>query len=331
MALDCLTTQEWIAAFIDGELDPLQHDELQAHLAACPACRAELACQRETMTLLRQWEAPIVSPQLSVRFAECLQERQAPPPFFTRLLGLNRRRLAWGAVATATFALVGFLSLRLTHSFTVNEQLTEIQLPSRQHHSSGNASAPRPTQDARLSLASMVPVKITTNTKAATRHNPRPALSSPAVSEKTGVTCTDTGVSAKFSVAPAPPDATTTVVALLEETPVPSTTHGTVMYQATTDSRLTLRASIPASFNAGKDSNGTVAFDSTATNETDSPRLSYNSNLSVVHNDGSFTNGRREGKTVETFGWANYKGNEAAAPPQESLEHYVVAALTETY
>jgi len=56
------------------------HPEFNEHLAACAACRAELAELRSTFALLDEWKAPEVSPYFDSRLQARLREAVAAPP-----------------------------------------------------------------------------------------------------------------------------------------------------------------------------------------------------------------------------------------------------------
>jgi anti-sigma factor RsiW len=56
------------------------HPEFKEHLAACNACRTELAELRSTFALLGEWKAPEVSPYFDSRLHARLREAAAAPP-----------------------------------------------------------------------------------------------------------------------------------------------------------------------------------------------------------------------------------------------------------
>lgn len=56
------------------------HPEYKEHLAACAACRTELAELRSTFALLDEWKAPELSPYFDSRLQARLREAVAAPP-----------------------------------------------------------------------------------------------------------------------------------------------------------------------------------------------------------------------------------------------------------
>ena len=56
------------------------HPELGTHLAACPACAAELNALRSTVALLDTWSAPELSPYFDSKLRARLREAQAAGP-----------------------------------------------------------------------------------------------------------------------------------------------------------------------------------------------------------------------------------------------------------
>jgi hypothetical protein len=56
------------------------HPEIKAHLAACAACRTELAELRSTYALLGEWKAPELTPYFDSRLHARLREAVAAPP-----------------------------------------------------------------------------------------------------------------------------------------------------------------------------------------------------------------------------------------------------------
>jgi anti-sigma factor RsiW len=96
--------------------------ELRDHVAACPACRQELAELRATMNALDAWQAPEPTPYFDAKlFARLRDEQQAPPAgFFERLRArllyssnLHMRPVAAGALAVILIAGGSFAGFRL--------------------------------------------------------------------------------------------------------------------------------------------------------------------------------------------------------------------------
>lgn len=73
-----LQLQDWLPGYVDGELEPRQADILEAHLAGCDTCRAELARQRSLSMRLQQVAALRMSAQLHRRLDTMIED--TPPP-----------------------------------------------------------------------------------------------------------------------------------------------------------------------------------------------------------------------------------------------------------
>ncbi len=106
--MDCERIRENLAAFIDGELDGDQMAEVQAHLAECAECRAELEALRQTArTLAELLEPRAMSESVAESvLATLASERRRRTPLLARV--------GWaltGAVAAvfilAVFGLIG--------------------------------------------------------------------------------------------------------------------------------------------------------------------------------------------------------------------------------
>jgi len=94
----------------DKEAYTATHPELKEHLAACAACRTELAELRSTLALLDEWKAPELSPYFDSRLQARLREAAAAPPeglwerarsFFLFSTGRQLRPALAGALAFA--------------------------------------------------------------------------------------------------------------------------------------------------------------------------------------------------------------------------------------
>jgi anti-sigma factor RsiW len=83
------------------------------HLAACEACRRELADMQATFALLDNWKAPAANPYFTTRMQALLREEQAKQPagwlerLRMRMLLANRPARPVAAVTLALALLVG--------------------------------------------------------------------------------------------------------------------------------------------------------------------------------------------------------------------------------
>jgi len=63
--MNCDVARELLGAFVDGEASPDTVREIEAHLAACPACAREMAAIRNLAARLSpKGPAPAAPPQL---------------------------------------------------------------------------------------------------------------------------------------------------------------------------------------------------------------------------------------------------------------------------
>lgn len=86
-----LHIEPWMDAYLDGELNALQRRHADAHLAACPHCRAELARRRALSGLMLSVPgAPQTKSAERFRAEVSLQMQRRPAA---------PRRIAWGQVA----------------------------------------------------------------------------------------------------------------------------------------------------------------------------------------------------------------------------------------
>lgn len=104
--------REELSALLDGALDPGRRSRVEAHLVACPACRAERDRLAAALSALGALPAPPApSPDFEARFwARLAREgRGSPRGALARLAALRWRLaapLAGAAVATALAALI---------------------------------------------------------------------------------------------------------------------------------------------------------------------------------------------------------------------------------
>ena len=109
----CQRAQKWMTAAVDGELSPRRRRALDGHLAACAACRRELAVTERMLTALEglPMEAA-VSARLEqatlrrVRLAAADEAERAPASRWTRWLPLPAFALATAAVLVLAIGIV---------------------------------------------------------------------------------------------------------------------------------------------------------------------------------------------------------------------------------
>ena len=91
--MNCIELNERLADYLGGELDPVEAEAVDAHLAGCAACRAEVANHRQTLSALGMLD--------TVDSAEAARQ--------TRSLVVITRRppwMRWGLVALRTAAVL---------------------------------------------------------------------------------------------------------------------------------------------------------------------------------------------------------------------------------
>lgn len=102
---------EWLEAYHDGELGAAATRRIEAHLAECPACRAELEEIRRLSELLRD-EIPfgdfISADRFAANLALSLPRRPAGPQPRTN------GRIAWWALPVGLLALLLFINVTYT-------------------------------------------------------------------------------------------------------------------------------------------------------------------------------------------------------------------------
>ena len=100
--------REELTALLDDALDPARRSEAEAHLAACPACRAERDRLAAALAALRDLPAPPPpSPAFEARFwARLAREQDRPRGALARLAALRWRLVGPLAGAAAAAAVV---------------------------------------------------------------------------------------------------------------------------------------------------------------------------------------------------------------------------------
>jgi anti-sigma factor RsiW len=142
-----------LSAYVDGELIPLRIEAMQAHLASCQSCRAELEALRELKTglaTLPEMAAPrsfALTPEMA---AHPLREKERPAVTARARTLANGMRLAGAGM---TLALVLVLVLDSTGGSTKGgnapgaanvQQIAAAQSSDSLSSAGGNVTAPTP-------------------------------------------------------------------------------------------------------------------------------------------------------------------------------------------
>jgi Putative zinc-finger len=145
--------REELSSYLDGELIPLRTEAMQAHLASCPSCRAELEALRELkagLTTMPEIAAPRSFALTPEMIARPLSERERPAvPARAKAMASGMRL----AGAGMTLALVLVLVLDFTGSATKSgsapnaanvQQFAVAQNSDSLSSAGGNPAAPTP-------------------------------------------------------------------------------------------------------------------------------------------------------------------------------------------
>jgi predicted anti-sigma-YlaC factor YlaD len=96
MMMECETYREHMSLWLDQQLTAQEIQQLEAHTAACPACRAVLEQLNQVNWLLASAPMMAPAPGFAVRFQ-------------ARLTAHRRRRRTWAGVLTLALASLGIL------------------------------------------------------------------------------------------------------------------------------------------------------------------------------------------------------------------------------
>jgi len=135
---------EQLSAYIDGELNDDDRDDLEQHLTGCSECTATLRALRATLADMRALPSPVPSEQESWALRAAITKARKGPA---------KRYGQWVAAAgtvAAVFALIVVLANNKTASSTFRPTGTSVE--------NGLAAAPR---DAQLSLIEIDPTNYT--------------------------------------------------------------------------------------------------------------------------------------------------------------------------
>ena len=115
--MNCSRVQSQLAALSAAELPSAECSALEAHCAACPACRREWEALQSTLLLLSTLSQPLPSNEVSTRiwgacseqwFVRIEERRTAPASFWGSTLNWARTQPRWGwAALGAAIAIFG--------------------------------------------------------------------------------------------------------------------------------------------------------------------------------------------------------------------------------
>ena len=91
---------ERITAYVDGALDAAHCPELEAHLAECAPCTAQVEAERELRARLKALPAPVPAPELEARVRASLRRGRRAASWLLPLAAGVVALLAWGRGAT---------------------------------------------------------------------------------------------------------------------------------------------------------------------------------------------------------------------------------------
>ena len=77
----CLDKQMELQAYVDGDLKPEQTALLEAHLAGCDDCRADLARLQAVVAALETWPLVDEPAETAARVMARVRPRSTPPRF----------------------------------------------------------------------------------------------------------------------------------------------------------------------------------------------------------------------------------------------------------
>ncbi len=103
--MTCHDMQQWLSAYVDGQLQQSQRSQLEVHLATCAACQTELASLRsmlDTLHSLKQPQAPDLLSGIHAR----LSRKPVWQRFAQRFLAPWPQSLPWHGLALAMSAML---------------------------------------------------------------------------------------------------------------------------------------------------------------------------------------------------------------------------------
>jgi mycothiol system anti-sigma-R factor len=77
--MNCSAVASWLDALLDGELDPKNAAEVEAHLATCPACKQRYEAKQALSSSMRRLDLAYTAPEsLRRRITEALEVSERP-------------------------------------------------------------------------------------------------------------------------------------------------------------------------------------------------------------------------------------------------------------
>ncbi|HEY1372332.1 MAG TPA: zf-HC2 domain-containing protein [Candidatus Binatia bacterium] len=125
---ECDRIQEWLGAWLDGELPPARSDEVKLHVEKCAACAAEkVRIQRLDAALKRALEARVSDAAFAPFWAGVRERIAREKSWNQRVFNWMRGvfafpRLAWAIPVTAVVLIALFSTIRYSDYFSATNQ-----------------------------------------------------------------------------------------------------------------------------------------------------------------------------------------------------------------
>ena len=111
--MNCNSFEEWIALYVEGDLDPARATHVESHLKVCASCQSLLSRLEGSQAMVKDLAAESLDPAsfnvVRERVMQKVHRRQARPVWWQLLSPAAVQRPAWAAAALATAVALGFL------------------------------------------------------------------------------------------------------------------------------------------------------------------------------------------------------------------------------
>lgn len=151
MSINCQQYLAWMTDYLDGELDPGQAGQADAHLRECPRCAATLSTTRQMLRLLGDQNLFAMPPEASRRLRQALEAGLEEPlmpselrsprvvprpaaPAPKRSWWASTPRMAWAAVLVVILLGAGVLRWRASATTTSGWLIDQHCYPAFQKH-----------------------------------------------------------------------------------------------------------------------------------------------------------------------------------------------------